>query len=170
MQLLTDWDGFLAEVGARWPQGTRVYLAREGRFTVLTATDPDAKTVFCCRHAAPLEEARSQLESQGHTCFEGVWTTDSDYRSLDEVYIAAVAYLSDEKQPGLWVDVTTDQPTPSAVMAKLLAEFHADGTLPDKDHDTFHKRARPNILILTPDQIQRFLAANQTNTFEPESE
>lgn len=160
MQLLTDWDGFLAELQDRWPRGTRVYLAREGKSTVLTVRDEESKAIYCCRHNAPIGEVAAALQALGHTCHNGAWSTASENRPPDEIFVSAVAYFSDGKQPGLWVDVGTHYPTPSSVIAKLLAEFHADGTLSDTDHDTFHKVARPNVVILTPDHIQNFLAAN----------
>lgn len=164
MQLLTDWDGFLAEMQNRWPKGATIFLARDGRFTVLTASDTQDGIIFRCKHAIALEEARHLLQTLGHTCQNGVWSSETEHQSLDELYIAAVAYKSDEKQPGLWVDVYNHYPTPSTVLSKLLNEFNSDGTLDQADNDTFQKIANPNVVILTPEQIQHFLGQNQSET------
>lgn len=164
MQLLTDWTGFIAELQNRWPNGATVYLARDGRFTILTTTDPDDGTLFRCKHAIPLEEAKSKLTAIGHTCRNGVWSTESDHQSMDELYVAAVAYRTEHKEPGLWVDVYNTAPSPSRVLAKLLEEFNTDGTLDHADNETFQKIAHPNVVILSPEHIQNFLAQNQTNS------
>jgi hypothetical protein len=161
MQLLTDWDGFKTELQNRWPNGATVYLSRQGEFTTATATDPEQTFIFRCQHQIPLEQAKQDLESVGHACRNGRWTTESESASLDELYIAAVAYQSDQKEPGLWIDVYTQAPTPSQVLANLLAEFNADGTLDHADNDSFSKIAFPNIVILSPQNIQSFLAQNQ---------
>ncbi len=163
MQLLTDWNGFLAELQNRWPSGTTVYLARDGRYTVMTTTDQSDGTLFRCKHTIRLEEAKAKLTSLGHTCRNGVWSTESDHQSMDELYIAAVAYRTEHKEPGLWVDVYNSAPSPSKVLAKLLDEFNSDGTLDHADNETFQKFASPNIVILNPQHIQSFLAQNQAH-------
>ncbi|MFM9874499.1 MAG: hypothetical protein ACKVQS_13670 [Fimbriimonadaceae bacterium] len=174
MQLLTDWTGFLAELQNRWPDGATIYLARDGRYTTLTTIDQNDNILFRCKHVIPMEEAITKLTEIGHTCRNGVWSTESDHQSLDELYIAAVAYRTEHKEPGLWVDVYNSHPSPSKVLTKLLDEFNADGTLSEADNETFQKFAHPNIVILTPEQIQGFLGQNQAqstiNEHDPESE
>lgn len=162
MQLLTDWDGFLAEMQNRYPKGATIYLAREGRNTVLTHLDSRDRILFRCEHPVTLEEATAALNTLGHTCQKGVWSTESEHQSLEELYIAAVAYKSDETKPGIWLDAYDHQPNPSEVLANLLAEFNAEGTLNDADNETFTKIAHPNVVILSPDNIQNFLAKNQS--------
>lgn len=83
---------------------------------------------------------------------------------MDELYVAAVAYRTEHKEPGLWVDVYNTAPSPSRVLAKLLEEFNTDGTLDHADNETFQKIAHPNVVILSPEHIQNFLAQNQTNS------
>lgn len=163
MQLLTDWDGFLAEMQNRNPNGATIYLSRDGRYTVLTHLDPTDQILFRCEHAIPLEEATSALATLGHTCRTGVWSTETEHQSLDELYIAAIAYKSDETQPGLWIDAYDYPPNPSEVLSKLLEEFNAEGTLDHADNETFTKLAKPNIIILSPEDIQNFLAQNQSH-------
>lgn len=161
MQLRTDWDGFIGELQNRWIGGATVYLARDGQFTILTAMDPGDKTIFSSRVSENLESVSQKLSALGHTCRNGIWTTESGTPMLEELHIAAVAYISDERQPGLWVDCYPHAPTQSEIISNLLGEFNADGTLESTDNDDFIKMASPTIVVLTPAQIQQFLGKNQ---------
>lgn len=160
MQLRTDWEGFIAELQNRWPNGATVYMARDGQFTLLTTLDPEDKTIFSARVPEILEILTDKLISYGHQCRTGIWTTQSGTTMLEDLHIAAVAYKSDEKKPGLWVDCFPHQPTHSEVMTKLLAEFNDDGTLETTDNDLFAKIAVPNIVILSPAEIQQYIGRN----------
>ncbi len=168
MQLRTDWDGFIGELQNRWVNGATVYLARDGQFTILTTLDPEDKTIFSARVTDSLESVSSKLQKLGHTCRNGIWTTESGTPMLEELHIAAVAYKSDESQPGLWVDCYPHAPTHSEIISNLLEEFNADGTLETKDNEIFVKIASPTVVVLTPAQIQQFLGRNQPSVDEPD--
>ncbi|QYK53026.1 MAG: hypothetical protein KF824_12300 [Fimbriimonadaceae bacterium] len=166
MQLRTDWEGFIAELRNRWPNGATVYLARDGQFTLLTALDPSDKTIFSARVSDTLESLSAQLQGMGHDCRNGIWTTQSGATMLEDLHIAAVAYKSDEKKPGLWVDCFPYLPTQSEVISKILEEFNADGTLETTDNDLFANIAVPNVVILTPAEIQQFIGKNHLSVDE----
>jgi len=166
MQLRTDWEGFIAELRNRWPNGATVYLARDGQFTLLTALDPSDKTIFSARVPDTLESLTAQLVEIGHECRNGLWTTQSGTTMMEDLHVAAVAYKSDEKKPGLWVDCFPYSPTHSEIMTKMLEEFNADGTLETTDNDLFARITIPNVVILTPAEIQQFIGRNQPSINE----
>ncbi|MCA0359717.1 MAG: hypothetical protein LCH41_01550 [Armatimonadetes bacterium] len=167
MRLETDWDGFVAELRDRWPRGARVYLERRGGFTLASAADTEANLVIVCREAVALETIQRNLLDKGHEVRRGRWADDNEAPGFGDIWIAGVAYVSDEKRPGLWMDAFPYSPSQSDILTSMLTEFNEDGTLDPMDNDEFAAFAQPNIVVLDPAEIQTFVSHHGKSAIAP---
>lgn len=158
MRLEADWETFLLEINDRWPKGARVYLERRGGLTYATAAQTDQELVIIARLPRTLESVDKELKALGHETRRGRWADDNEPPGYGDVWIAAIAYQADDKKPGLWVDAFPYPPNASHALSTLLEEFNEDGTLEQVDNDAFQSMAHPNLIILTPADIQAFVA------------
>lgn len=157
--LTTDWDGFLDECKRRWPDGARVFLDQVGSQIHVSAVDLDKGVLVRTSVGSGMAKLTKSLSENGHSVRRGRWSATDQGVESGEFWIAAVAYESSGSRPGLWVDVFPTQPTPSDVQAAMLAEFIAEGTLDQVDADELARRAKPNTVILGPDDVAGFVAA-----------
>lgn len=146
-----------------WPKGATVYVQPVGAVLSLTVASPDKSLVVVCHAHEEESEARRELEEAGHTVRTGRWLTADQHGQESGIWIAAVAYNSDVRMPGLWVDVFPYPPTVSEVTTRMLKEFNEDGTLGKMENEEFHKVASPNIVILDPSEIRSFLRQHLSN-------
>ena len=80
--------------------------------------------------------------------------------SLGELpYIAAIAYKSSDEMPGLWVDAFSETPTVAVAIKALYDEFRDTGEIGDISLEEFVRVANPNVTIVGPNELERFLAA-----------
>ncbi len=160
MNLRTDWDGFITELDSRWPRGGTVYLARDSNLVLASAYDPEDRVIITTKTAEDWDSVRVQLGDRGHQVRIGIWSPQAEALTLEDLHIAAIAYESAERRPGLWVDAFSYRPTPGDAVSRLLEEFLEDGSIEAVDADLFMKIAKPNVVILGPEDIQAFLARN----------
>lgn len=166
MTLTTDWDSFLEEL-PDWPDRP-VYLSRQGVLTVATVSDSTGKRLMVTSTSKPLSEAEANLLDKGRAVRKGRWTPATDaIGDGGDFYIAGVSYLSGEDKPGLWLDVFPYRPTPSDVLAHLLNEFHAEGLIQETDRDLFSRLSRPNVVILSPEEVQGFIDRHRQSSPPP---
>ncbi|MEZ5162910.1 MAG: hypothetical protein R2688_03985 [Fimbriimonadaceae bacterium] len=157
MILHVDWDSFTDEVRERFPSGVTVYLRRFAGTTQASVGDPASNMVMLTSAPLPLNAVEGILSSVGFKTSRGHWSTESDIAEDGETWIGAVAYQSDEDRPGLWVDAFDHNPTKSEVLDALLDEFTDDGLIQNIDRTAFQDSARPNVIIVEPDELQGML-------------
>lgn len=136
-------------------QGARAaYVSTLGSRTVVTACDPASGAVVRCFATVSLSEARSTLEAAGVTVREGTWGDRPD--DPGPLWVAAVAYKSEEDSPGLWVDTYESKPTTGQVLGELYEEFRETGEVGDVSMEEFIRLADPNVVILSPEEQAEF--------------
>ena len=59
------------------------------------------------------------------------------------------------------MDVFPLEPTPAEVLKKIYKEFKESGELRELGFEDFVQLAHPNIVILTPEQVQGYLKESQ---------
>jgi hypothetical protein len=137
------------------------YLAPSGVRTTVSAADHKSGTLILSSVETPVEETKKTLEDAGMEVFEGSWSVDgadeSNGAAGSALYVAAVAYASEDSKPGLWIDSYPEEPTLAQVMRAMYDEFMADGEVPaDVSLEEFIRLANSNVMILSPDQLSSF--------------
>lgn len=105
-----------------------------------------------------------QWEDEGYQIIAADWSTGGagpdSMESATAVYVAAVAYQSSERKPGLWMDAFAEAPSTGDVLSALYEEFRENGDIGDLSLEAFLKIARPNVVIMSPDQLRIFARRN----------
>jgi hypothetical protein len=163
MVLTVPYEEFAAackRVGAK-----EVYLAPNGKGTVLTVGDLHKQVVIASKSDAPLTEVSEALESAGLNVFPGRWGDGSvefaESSNGHSPFVAAVAYQSNDSTPGLWMDAFPTPPTPLIVLRTMFEEFKANSEIGEVTYEEFVRYARPNVVILTPGDIATYLAQKE---------
>lgn len=166
MILKTDWPGFLEEL-TQWPSGLPIYLARQGVVKTASSHDHERGLTIMCTCVHPLTEVSETLQAMGRSVKNGRWISGQDAQEIDQdFWIAGIAYRTEEDQPGLWMDAFPHPPTASEILTSLLDEFVSEGVVDDQDRDQFAKWGSPNIILLSPDEIQSFLDRHNSRKVE----
>ena len=163
MILHVDWDDFINEVHNRFPSKVTVYLRRIAGRTQASVGDSASNFVIQTIVPVTLNSVEASLNSAGFKTSRGFWGAESHLDNDSETWIGAVAYQSDEDRPGLWIDAFDHHPTKSEVLDALLDEFTDDGLLQNIDRITFQDSARPNVIIVNPDELQGMLIRKRNN-------
>lgn len=135
--------------------------ARDQR-TIVTAAEPSKNLVVAAVTTKPLSEVKELLAGQGLAVETGEWSHTGELQldaCEDQAYIAAVAYKSRESMPGVWVEAFPHAPTNAEVLKAIYDEFASTGEVGEITFEEFVRMAQPNVLVLTPDDIARFLRA-----------
>lgn len=159
MTLHVELDSF-AEETKRHTGGQLAYISRLENKTHVTSANPTTGIVVSASTKLSLEETRKTLADQGMQVSHGAWesTVSRASDSLGELpFIAAIAYKSSEEMPGIWVDAFEDQPSPATALKAIYDEFRETGEVGDISFEEFVRLANPNIAILHPADIERFL-------------
>lgn len=159
MTLHVELESFAAET-KRHTGGQLAYISRFENKTHVTAASASSKIIVSASTKLSLEETKLLLTEQGLEVAHGAWedgsSTEAD--SLGQLpYIAAIAYKSGEEMPGIWVDVFGDPPSPAIALKAIYDEFRETGEVGDISFEEFVRLANPNIAILNPGDIERFL-------------
>lgn len=159
MTLHVDLESFAAET-KRHTGGQLAYISRMENKTHVTAASPATKIVVSASTKLSLEETKLMLKEQGLEVVQGVWD-EAGSASADSLgqlpYIAAIAYKSGEEMPGIWVDAYSEPPSPATALKGIYDEFRETGEVGDISFEEFVRLANPNIAILQPTDIERFL-------------
>jgi hypothetical protein len=159
MTLHVPFDRF-AETVNRVLEVKEAYVRSLGGSVVITACGRTGATLVRSIANVPLEEAMAALREAGIEAFEGSWAPDEVSLEPDGVctaHVAAVAYQSGEDKPGLWVDAFPTAPTPVQVFRALYDEFRETGELDEISFEEFVRQANPNVVVVSPAEIQGFL-------------
>lgn len=170
MILEVPWTDFPEEVKAKVGPSAKVYLAiRDGR-TVATASDPRQNIIVRSNTSHTHDQIGQELENHGLAVHAGEWLTGSEDHSND-LAVAAVAYVSNQETPGIWVEAFPFVPDVSDVITRLMEEFRREGALEGVTTEQFHSLARPNVVILSKQEIatlvDHFLRESTTPTYSP---
>lgn len=136
-------------------------LSKRPDGVVATAAAPEKHTVVAAGSSRPMAEVEEFLKGAGFDVVPGEWR-DGDSFNLDpssgsSSYVAAVAYRSREEMPGLWMDAFPHEPTTGEVLKALYDDFAATGDLEDVPFEEFIRVAHPNVVILSPDDVAKFV-------------
>jgi len=160
MILHVDFDQFAPTV-ERLLGTKEAYVRAHNGMVAISSGSPDRRTIVGSSRRGGLGEIRSTLESAGFTVYEGEWGEAGEWpsdRMVEEpVYIAAIAYQSREKTPGLWVDAFPDLPTTAVALRTFYDELTSNGEVAEVSFEEFVRVANPNVVILGPNELQNFL-------------
>jgi hypothetical protein len=137
-----------------------VYVSRTEGKTRVSAADLEKGLIVSATPNLSVDATILELESQGVRAGKGHWSDGVDRVSdspADLPFIAAVAYKSRDDMPGLWVDASLDHPTHASVLKALYEEFQASGEIGSTTLEEFIRGAMPNVVILTPAEIEKYL-------------
>jgi hypothetical protein len=141
------------------------YVSAHGESTVVSAYSATGATVVKSTVHAPIEDVRKTLKKSGMETFDGMWAADdaplAESNSGAAVHIAAVAYASGEDKPGVWVDAYSAAPTQVQVLKAMFEEFRETGELDDVTFEEFVRLANPNVVVVTPSEIENFVAQKE---------
>src|SRR5450755_3879066 len=89
---------------ARVLKQKEAYVSSRGSGSIATAAG-DGKLVVAVSKLAP-ELVMDQLKTGGMSVHPGTWRLggEHDVEDADNLYVAAVAYSTNEEKPGLWMD------------------------------------------------------------------
>jgi hypothetical protein len=151
--LTVPFEGF-AEAMKSQPGARVAYVSTLGSRTMVTAGDPGSGAVVRAFASLSPSDVRASLEKAGVTVREGTWGDRPD--DPGPLWVAAVAYKSEEDTPGLWVDTFESKPTTGQVLAELYEEFRETGEIGDVSMEEFIRLADPNVVVLSPEEQAEF--------------
>lgn len=171
LRLAVPWERFVEEVRTRLP-GVAVYLEADAYGCSVTAGHPGLGLIVESRCPAGMAGAREALSAAGLEARIGRWSLDGEggahwHRGAGTCpWVAAVAYVSREPKPGLWMDAYPTEPSPTQVLRAIYEEFRETGELPPVAFEEFIRYAQPNVEVLSPQAAASFAA--QKRTEDPE--
>lgn len=139
----------------------KAYIGRRENRTHVSAADPKSNTLISASTSLNMADASKLLEKSGMSVEHGGWSEAAGGATdaLGELpYVAAVAYKSSEDMPGLWMDAYEIPPTPAVVLKAIYDEFRQTGEVGDMTFEEFIRLASPNVAIVGPTEIERFLS------------
>ena len=159
MVLLVEFEKFPQAVREH-AAGARVYLSVRRGQTLASAADPWSQTIVQALTSLSLDEAQAELLASGLRVLRGAWLQsplEADESKQAPMWVAAVAYVSAEQVPGLWVESFPEEPTTADVLTALIEEYQETGEVTNLSVDEFRRYSFPNIVILGPEELERFL-------------
>ena len=158
MTLEVPFEGFVEAV-KRLGTGGSAFATPENGGTRLSAADP-AKGIrvvaYSPQDPGTVAEA---LRAKGMETAEGRWVPDDAPAAAGEIHVAAVAYRTEEAQPGLWIDAFPEAPSAVQAIRALYDEFRANGEVAAVPFEEFMRLAEPTVVILGPSEMRGFAAA-----------
>ncbi|MDR3691533.1 MAG: hypothetical protein P4L46_19290 [Fimbriimonas sp.] len=150
-----------AETVQRVLETKEAYVSAAGAGCLVSAADVGKGFIVASRTDQTAAATKAKLEPAGFTVYDGAWTlaVDSQFHAEPqaEAFIAAVSYRSGETTPGVWVDAFPTMPTQVQVLRALYDEFRQTGELPDVSFEEFVRLSDPNVVVVTPNDVQSFL-------------
>lgn len=141
-------------------EGDCVFYKRVGEAVHLTYLNPTSGVQVVSFAQGSEGDVKADLERQGFCTMKGTWVTEASLEHLaqltSETYVAAVAYET-RRGPGLWLDCFPTPPTEGAVLRAIFDEFVSEGMLDEGSFEQFIHEGKPNVRILDPEDIERFL-------------
>ncbi len=142
---------------------TEVYCLPKDGSTLVNGLLPSSNHFLEAEFPLGLEETIGNLTPAGIGAYEGHWQESEDIIESwrTQLYIAAVAYKSDKKSPGVWVDAYLSEPTPAQVLKAIYDEFKETGELNEVSMEEFVRLASPNVIVVSPSNIQTYLESKE---------
>lgn len=137
-----------------------VYVDQRAGSSTVTACDPKRDLLLVARCDWPLTKIEAALEDVAASIESGRWSDeDSDLEEVPVIpWIAAVAYKSSERKPGLWIDAFASRPSTGEVLGALYDEFVSTGELSGISLEEFIRVGNPNVVVVSPEDALGFLA------------
>lgn len=137
------------------------FVAPHGHGSRATAANAAKGILVVCHTDHPPDTAKLKLKHSGLELFDGGWSASEEpaaaAEDLCEAYVAAVSYKSSESMPGVWIDAHPTQPTAVQVLRLMYDEFRETGELPDVSFEEFVRLSEPNVIVVSPNEIQGYL-------------
>jgi|CXWL01.1.fsa_nt_gi hypothetical protein len=123
----------------------------------ITATDKSGSHIVSSSSSHPVKKVEADLRKAGFEVILGEWTETDSKTDNENFSVAAVAYKSHESMPGLWIEAYSEAPSRATVLREIYDEFCGTGELQGTTLEEFLENTHPNVVVLSPDQIRRFL-------------
>ena len=138
-----------------------VFLTSRGTGALATAADPDKDLLVAAVTSHSLAEAKATLEETGMAVNSGEWSLGGEGLEINQVgcelHIGAVAYHSKDSKPGLWVDAFAEPRNQTQVLRAMFDELRDTGELAEVSFEEFIRLANPNVVVLSPTDLSRFV-------------
>ncbi|MFI5386541.1 MAG: hypothetical protein ACHQ50_10525 [Fimbriimonadales bacterium] len=160
MTLQVTFDQF-AETVKRLLNQQEAYVSQHAMGTLVTAAKPEKTVVVAALVSQSPEAVTAMLKERGMSVFDGTWLTPEEVLApaagLAQTYVAAVSYRSGAEKAGVWVDAYPALPTQVTVLKTMYEEFRQTGEVDDVAFEEFVQLANPNVVIVTPTELESFL-------------
>ncbi len=164
MTLQVSFEEF-AETVKRVLGGKEAYVAPQETGAVATAGCAEKAIVVAAISLNPPDQAAEALKASGLKVFNGTWLTGEEILAhlgiQTDTFVAAVAYKSGDDKAGVWIDAYPELPTQMTVLKTMYDEFRETGEMDDVLFEEFIQLANPNVVIVSPSQLQSFLKQKQ---------
>lgn len=159
MVLRVDFSDFVESV-RRIAGDVPVFVSARSASCIVTAADPTRQIIVTSVSAMTLEETQAKLQEAELSVHKGEWSLDLDATEQGtacDLTVAAVAYETTEDRPGLWVDAWEAPPAISQVLLACYEEFTSHGEITEMSFEEFVRVAKPNVVIVSPDEQRDFV-------------
>jgi hypothetical protein len=161
MTLQVSFDQF-AETVKRLLNQEEAYVSPHPAGTLVTSAKPEKGIVVAAITPLNPDMVSASLKDLGITVFHGTWLTSEEMLSTEPIqstasFIAAVSYRSTSDKAGVWVDAYPSLPTQVTVLKAMYEEFRQTGEVDDVPFEEFVQLANPNVVIVSPAEIESFL-------------
>lgn len=139
------------------------YLHREGDETWVTLGSTSTSVVLVSLAMLPLARVRELLEAEGVEVRSGLWVGEGHSAELgrDPVYVAAIAYRTESKQVGLWVDANFVEPTEAGMLRRMYDELVENEEISHTTYEDFVALTQPTMVLLSPQELRTFALSNR---------
>lgn len=160
MILQVAYEDLIDELRTRLPNERAYVDGQPFGGSVISCGTLEGALIVQAVSASPPGKVTEDLRAAGIEVRKGNWSDGQAQEPSMQFYVAAVAYRSREMKPGLWLDATVQEPTAADVLRKVFDEFRENGELSaDISFEEFIRLAHPNVGILKPSDVERFLSA-----------
>ena len=153
----------------QFPKTVAHFLATKEAFvnphgfgSLITAAHPEKQFLIVSYTDHTPAATKTKLTQLGLDAFDGAWRLSDEIvteeGNLEEAFVTAIAYKSADSVPGVWVDAHPVMPTQVQALRAMYDEFRETGELSDVSFEEFVRLSEPNVVIVTPHEIQSFLA------------
>jgi len=160
MTLQVAFDQF-AETVKRLLKHEEAYVAAHTIGSIATSAKPSGDVVVAAITKLNPDAAGDALKEAGMAVFNGTWLTPEEMMTPEinptETYIAAISYRSSSDKAGIWVDAYPTLPTQVTALKAMYEELRQTGEMGDVSFEEFVQLSNPNVVIVTPAEIESFL-------------
>jgi len=138
------------------------YVTCHGSVSLVTASSATVKTVVVAALSpGKPEQTKKELAAKGMEVYDGAWSaeglTDLGETPPPDPHVAAVAYMSDDGKPGIWIDAYDSSPSPAQVLRGMYDEFRGTGEIADVSFEEFVRLANANVILVSPSQLKAYI-------------